>query len=224
VATPAPSKTVIGKGSAVTSKRVSRRERRTLILEAARDEFLASGYNGARTRDIAERAGVAEALLYRHFASKEALFEEAIVAPLEAWLDLLPDYAATIVETTEDLERRDVTQRSNEQLLRTTLAITPLLGIVLFASAEQGRNFYIQRFVPFLEGGIAATRSSLEGWARPDIDPTVLMMSVMGTYLAYAIDSHFRGVEVDVSAIAAKVTDLIFDGVVSRPARPRTIS
>jgi len=224
VATPASSKTVISKGSAVTSKRVSRRERRTLILEAARDEFLASGYNGARTRDIAERAGVAEALLYRHFASKEALFEEAIVAPLEAWLDLLPDYAATIVETTEDHERRDVTQRSNEQLLRTTLAITPLLGIVLFASAEQGRSFYLQRFVPFLEGGIAATRASLEGWARPDIDPTVLMMSVMGTYLAYAIDSHFRGVEVDVGTIAAKVTDLIFDGVVSRPPRPRTIS
>jgi AcrR family transcriptional regulator len=214
---------VISKGSAVTNKRVSRRERRTLILDAARDEFLASGYNGARTRDIAERAGVAEALLYRHFASKEALFEEAIVAPLEAWLELLPGYAATIVETTADLERREVTQRSNEQLLRTTLEITPLLGIVLFASAEQGRNFYLQRFAPFLEGGIAATRSSLEGWARPGVDPTVLMMSVMGTYLAYAIDSHFRGVDVDVNTIARQVTDLIFDGIVSPPRRPRPV-
>jgi TetR/AcrR family transcriptional regulator len=222
VPTPAPSKTVITNGSTMTSKRVSRRERRTLILEAAREEFLASGYSGARTRDIAERAGVAEALLYRHFASKEALFEEAVVAPLEAWLELLPDYAATIVETTEDLERREVTQRSNEQLLRTTLQITPLLGIVLFASAEQGRNFYLERFVPFLEGGIAATTSSLKGWARPEVDPTVLMMSVMGTYLAYAIDSHFRGVEIDVSKIAGQVTDLIFDGIVS-PQRPGRI-
>ena len=76
----------------VKKKRLERSKRRQIILDAARQAFLASGYSGARTRDIAERAGVTEALLYRHFASKEELFEEAIVAPLDAWTSSLPDY------------------------------------------------------------------------------------------------------------------------------------
>src|SRR5207344_2664777 len=63
-------------------KRVTGADRRRLILSGARDAFLASGYAGARTKDIAERAGITEAVIYRHFASKEELFEEAILSPL----------------------------------------------------------------------------------------------------------------------------------------------
>jgi AcrR family transcriptional regulator len=48
------------------------------ILEAAIDEFAEFGLAGARVDRIAERAGVNKALLYRHFGSKEALFDAAI--------------------------------------------------------------------------------------------------------------------------------------------------
>ena len=43
------------------------------ILEAALQCFADLGYEGTRTRHIAERAGVAESALYRHYASKEAI-------------------------------------------------------------------------------------------------------------------------------------------------------
>lgn len=46
------------------------------IRAAARAEFLAKGYNGARMEEIAQRAGINKALLHYYFRSKEKLFEE----------------------------------------------------------------------------------------------------------------------------------------------------
>jgi AcrR family transcriptional regulator len=53
-------------------------ELRTLILEAANQIFAARGYEATRTKDIAAAAGVTEATIYRHYGTKEALFEASI--------------------------------------------------------------------------------------------------------------------------------------------------
>jgi len=57
-------------------------DRRSQILAAALDVFAELGFHGARTRDLAERAGVSEALLFRHFATKEDLIR-AILESVE---------------------------------------------------------------------------------------------------------------------------------------------
>jgi AcrR family transcriptional regulator len=51
---------------------------RAKIMEAARDEFAARGFAGARIESIARRAGFAKQLLYHYFSSKEALFEATL--------------------------------------------------------------------------------------------------------------------------------------------------
>ena len=48
------------------------------ILAAAEEEFLESGYDGARTVSIAERAGVTHAMLHYYFRSKEQLFQRIL--------------------------------------------------------------------------------------------------------------------------------------------------
>lgn len=45
------------------------------ILQAAEEEFLSAGYAGARTTNIAKRAGVTHAMLHYYFQSKMNLFE-----------------------------------------------------------------------------------------------------------------------------------------------------
>lgn len=60
---------------------------RRLLLEAARELFSERGYNGTSTRDIAERAGVTEPMLFRHFGSKPKLFQEAAVEPFTEFMD-----------------------------------------------------------------------------------------------------------------------------------------
>jgi AcrR family transcriptional regulator len=54
---------------------------RLLALEAARTLFARQDYRSTTTKEIAEAAGVAEHLLFRHFGSKAALFNEAVVGP-----------------------------------------------------------------------------------------------------------------------------------------------
>jgi AcrR family transcriptional regulator len=50
----------------------------TRLWAAARTEFAARGYHGARVQGIARRAGCNVALLYRHWASKRALYVEIL--------------------------------------------------------------------------------------------------------------------------------------------------
>lgn len=59
-------------------KRISGADRRSSILEAARAVFAEHGYEGAKTQQIAAAAKVSEALVYRHFPSKLALYRTVL--------------------------------------------------------------------------------------------------------------------------------------------------
>ena len=56
-----------------STRRLPAAQRRATIERAAERLFAARGYGGTRIDDIAEAAGVTKPVLYRHFASKEAL-------------------------------------------------------------------------------------------------------------------------------------------------------
>jgi len=55
------------------SPRLPAEDRRSQILAAALEVFSEQGFHGTRTRELAERAGVSEALVFHHFPTKEAL-------------------------------------------------------------------------------------------------------------------------------------------------------
>jgi AcrR family transcriptional regulator len=54
--------------------RVSAGDRRQQILEVATDLFARQGFNGTTTRQIAQRAAVNEAIIFRHFPTKDDLY------------------------------------------------------------------------------------------------------------------------------------------------------
>ncbi len=56
------------------SSRLSSEERREAIVEAVKGVFAEKGFDGTTTRELALAAGVSEALLYKHFPSKESLY------------------------------------------------------------------------------------------------------------------------------------------------------
>jgi len=67
--------------------RADAQRNRDKVLRAARDAFAACGF-GAPVDEIATRAGVGPGTVYRHFPTKEALFEAVIAARLA---DLVAD-------------------------------------------------------------------------------------------------------------------------------------
>ena len=63
------------------------------MLDAARDLFAERGFKGTSTRDIAERAGVSEVMIFRHFGSKANLFQESVVEPFTSFMQrYIADY------------------------------------------------------------------------------------------------------------------------------------
>lgn len=57
-----------------TRAKLSSEERRAAIIQAVRRVFAEKGFHGTTTRELADAAGVSEALLFKHFPTKEALF------------------------------------------------------------------------------------------------------------------------------------------------------
>jgi AcrR family transcriptional regulator len=54
--------------------RMPRQERRTQLLDAAREVFTTKGYHASAMDDIADGAGVSKPVLYQHFSSKLDLY------------------------------------------------------------------------------------------------------------------------------------------------------
>lgn len=81
----------------------SKAETRARLLEAARAEFLATGYRGATLDAIAAQAGFTKGALYWHFPNKQALFLALVAnsiatnfARLEALVDRHGDDAEAL--------------------------------------------------------------------------------------------------------------------------------
>jgi AcrR family transcriptional regulator len=83
--------------------RLSAEARREAIVQAAAPLFADRGFDAVTTREVAEAAGVSEALLYRHFDSKAALYEAIQMSCIldasgdAKKLESLPDSTATLV-------------------------------------------------------------------------------------------------------------------------------
>ncbi len=58
-------------------------DRRTAILDAAREQFAEKGYDGASVRGIARLAEVDPALVHHYFGSKERVFVAAMELPFD---------------------------------------------------------------------------------------------------------------------------------------------
>lgn len=54
--------------------RMSAEDRRNQIIVIAAELFSQKGFRGTTTKEIADRAGVSEAIIFRHFATKDELY------------------------------------------------------------------------------------------------------------------------------------------------------
>jgi AcrR family transcriptional regulator len=80
-------------------QRLSAEDRRAAIVDAARTLFGRNGFHRTGTSDIAAAAGCSEPVIYKHFASKQALF----VAVLGDCVSYMRDRFAAAAEGEGDL-------------------------------------------------------------------------------------------------------------------------
>lgn len=191
--------------------RMHAHERRTLLLAAAREEFLRVGPDGARISGIAERAGVNVALLYRYFESKEQMFEEAIVEPLDRLLsEMVVDSNPLEPSTTTD--PTEAVYAFYRSLLAVFAETFAMFGVVLFSGQVSGHEFYQRRIVPFIDTVAAQVRIAGSLWPQQD-DPAITTPICVGMCWGVTMDAHFRGAQLDLDEVATVLVRITTHGL-----------
>jgi AcrR family transcriptional regulator len=176
-----------------TRRRLTAEARKSSILEAARRAFTETGdMNGTTIRFIADRAGISEGVIYRHFEGKDQLFLEAVVEPLTEAVEQLIA-AAQVVDQDEPLTpERQVETMSGlyRQLIATLKEMLPLLGLVLFGDPKISRQFYRQHFAPAMDRLGDAWREVEARYGFVTESPDISARAVMGIALVLALESR----------------------------------
>lgn len=182
-------------GAPLARRRLTAEARKSSILKAARRAFIETGdMSGTTIRVIADRAGISEGVIYRHFESKDQLFFEAVVEPLTEAVDKL--VAATeVVDRDEPLTPERQIETMNglyRQLISTLEEILPLLGLVLFGDPKIARRFYRENFA------VAMDRLG-DAWGEVEVrygietdSHDISARGVMGMALLLALESRYN--------------------------------
>lgn len=184
-------------------------EQRRRILAAATQVFSTLGFDGAKTRDIAEEAGLPEAAIYRHFRSKEELFSEAILARVERLAEELARLHSEFPSLTGRM-RLERSEETHRKLWKALQELAPLLGVALFTNTAAGSVFYTERLSPLWQRAANALGAAMHSSAKEKIHPRAFFISLLGLYYALSFDD---GPEPDAETLAAAITSLLAFGV-----------
>ena len=193
-------------------KRLSRPARQAQILAAAREVFLESGLSGTRTREIALRAGITEAYLYRHFKSKDDLYTGAIEEPLEHLVVALHEEIETL-KATEGVRRDQLLESANRVFLQSMKEITPLLTVAMFSELSKGKPFYTKTIRPKLQQAFESIIVDLSGWDPPRVDTDVAVLGFFGVHYGLCLDYMLCERKLDVPKVAKQITDVFAGGI-----------
>jgi len=156
-------------------------ELRDRILEAAAQVYSETGFRGATTRRIAERAGVNEITLFRHFGSKTRLLHEAIQCASSTNLCALPTRSGD-----PRAELREWALVNHREMFDRRFLIRTAMG-----EMEERPDMLpmdrSQAVCAGLELRAYLERLQQEGWIGADIDLRAATTMFMGTLFADAI-------------------------------------
>lgn len=192
-------------------------EVKRLLMDAARETFR-SGYPSARTKDIADRAGVGEKVLFRHFGSKAGLFEATVVDSFATFLgEHIAAWRGHFEQQPHD-GRRPITAYiaglydvlvDNRDLLRT------YLGSANERSADSSRDLLGRVLQPLDE--LSTQERAALGWGPIDI--VVTTRATFGMLMSLAIYDDFLfpgGIRPARDAVVKECTALVLDGWMHR--------
>ncbi len=197
-------------------------DRRQQLLETALEVFSRRGFEGATTKEIAAAAGVNEAVIFRHFPNKQALYTGVLdyqqqCGHFEAWLATAKACMA----------------RSDDEGLFRSIATAIINAhrkdprghrVVLFAALEgheQGLAHHRALSIPVFEllNDYILRRQS-EG-ALAQLPAGAILSGIAGMATHYAMMTQMFGFDCDISddAVIEAFTRIMMQGVKPAPTK-----
>ena len=196
--------------------RTSGPERQASLISAATALFAAHGFTGTTTKQIAKAAGVSEALLFKHFPTKHALYTAILAEKAH--------YSGLREAVEEAIKKRD-----DERVFmllagyRIRKGADPTMFRLLLFSALEGHElsnmFFQQQYRIFHDLLADYIRRRIEDGAFRPVDPVLAARAFFGVILHHRLLHDILGLPMHLShdTTVVEYVSLFLNGLVRRP-------
>ena len=204
---------------ATGSARMAGEERRSQILSVAVSLFSQRGFRGTTTKEIAHAAGVSEAMVFRHFATKEELYAAILDHKACSHENFDP-----VVMAAEAIKRKD------DRAVFESLALGALnhhekdpefQRLLLHSALEKHQlaemffNEFVLRVYEFLGAYIRERQSD---GAFVEGDPAIVVRCFIGMVMHHSLNNNLwdpgrRLLNISNESAAKHFTDILLNGI-----------
>jgi len=202
---------------ATTSRlRVSGRDRRLQIMEAAKELFARQGFDGTTTRQIAQAARVNEAVIFRHFPSKEDLYWAIIDRECEraGWQPTL------LQQLDSGAGDREIFAGIAEDILVRRAKDSGLSRLLLFSALEnqqRSQRFFQTYVVEYYEAIAKYICKRMDDGAFRTVNPLLAARGFVGMIVYHSLIQEIYGAkryqDFDVKEVSETLTDIWLGGM-----------
>lgn len=201
-------------------------ERRQQILRVAVSLFSSRGFRGTTTKEIAQAAGVSEAMVFRHFATKEELYS--------AILDHKACSGSGSFEP--EVVAADAIRRKDDRGVFESLALGALnhhehdpefQRLLLYSALEKHELAQM-----FFEGFVLKVYDFLGSYIRErqregaliEIDPVIVVRCFVGMVMHHSLNNNLwdpkhRLLHISNEAAAKHFTNILLNGIATNSAK-----
>jgi AcrR family transcriptional regulator len=198
--------------------RFTAEDRRLQILESAMELFGRQGYQGTTTRQIAEAAGVNEAIIFRHFPTKEDLYWEVLDRKIRD-----EQGRATIAKRLESGgTQREVFLAIGRDFLERRKKDPSVMRMLLFTSLENHKlssRFFHTHISDIYEMLADYIRVEIEAGRFREVDPLLAARGFLGMFVYhFMVQELFGGKkyqDLDVDEVSETLTDIWLRGIMA---------
>jgi AcrR family transcriptional regulator len=207
--------------------RMAGEERRLQILRVAVRLFSQRGFRGTTTKEIAQAAGISEAMVFRHFATKEELY--AAILDHKACAEGLGDPCELVA---------DAVRRKDDRAVFETLAYTALqhheqdpdfMRLLLHAALEEHQltqmfwDTFVLRIYEFLGNYICERQR--DGAFR-EIEPRAVVRALIGMVMHHSLNNNLwdpsrRLLNISNEQAAHDFTEILLKGITTHAPQTR---
>lgn len=199
-------------------------DRRLQILQVAVSLFSHRGFVGTTTKEIAQAAGVSEAMVFRHFANKEELYSAILDHKACSGDAMNPE--AMVAEALQEKDDRAVFERLALGALEHHECDPEFQRLLLHAALEghELAQMFFEKFVRRVYEllGDYVTERQRDG-AMVAMDPAIVVRAFIGMIIHHSLNNNLwdpkrRLLKISNQEAAKQFSDILLNGISSKAA------
>jgi AcrR family transcriptional regulator len=183
--------------------------RREHILKGAMQLFAKNGFRGTTTREIAQRLGISEALMFKYFPSKEALYWAIIQKRTDGSEEML--FPKEAIQAKDD---RQVFQAIASYLIRKNREDPTFMRLLLYSALERHdlSNIFFENHATERTRLLSRyIRQRIKEKAFRNVPPLVAARAFIGMVIHYVLAEEIYGMKSLSRFSQKKVVDTLVD-------------